>query len=233
MHLVYIDEVKYDEVQEPYYWLCALAVSEEDIVSVEDALNRIAADYFGSPALEAHTEFHATDIVQGKRAFKGHDLEKRVILFKRLVDVIDGHPNLGRILVRLDPSRMNRNDHQSIAFMFLVERIEQLMIARASKALLIADHDKQFINTNVRSLSTYKATGTEFQYGHEILSVVDTVHHTQSHHSRLLQLSDVYAYSLSLRAKQPEKYPKNHLVEHVCALSNFVFPSKYKYWPPK
>lgn len=233
MHLVYIDEVKCDHAQERYYWLCALAISEADIVSVEDSLNAIAQSYFGTTVLDSRTEFHAVHIAHGKGPFKGHNIAKRVALFKDLARVIDVHPNVGRVVVRLDPSKMTRDDHQAFAFMFLVERVNDLMLARGSMALLIADHDKEFVSTNVRNLSSFKATGTDFQFGREIRNVVDTVHHTHSHHSRLIQLTDLYTYAMSLREKEHSGYPRAQLVEYVNALSNFSFPSKYKYWPPE
>lgn len=231
MHLVYIDEVKSDGVQESYYWQFALAIPQEDVVSVEKAMNGLAKRYFGTAILSPETEFHGSLIVQGKGPFKGHRLDQRVELFKNLASVIDGHPNIGRIVIRLDPKRISRPD-QATAFMFLVERVDALMSARKSLALLIADHDKQFVNANVRSLSTYKSEGTDFQFGREILNVVDTVHHTDSRHSRLLQLTDLYAYAMTMADKNVGTYPKNELTEYVCGLSNFRFPTKYKYWPP-
>jgi hypothetical protein len=232
LHLVYIDEVKCDGIQEHYYWQFALAIPEADVVSVENALNGLAKSYFGSAILSPETEFHGSPIVQGKGPFKGHPLDRRVDLFKKLVSVIESHPNIGRVVIRLDPQKMNRSDHQAIAFMFLVERVDDLMSARKSLALLIADHDKQFVNANVRSLSTFKAEGTDFQFGREIPNVVDTVHQTHSRHSRLLQLTDLYAYAMTMCQKNVETFPKNELTEYVNSLANFRFPSKYKYWPP-
>lgn len=231
MHLTYIDEVKYEDPRQPYYWLCALAIPGENVVSVEDSLNDIAEQYFGSVILDPTTEFHATKIVQGKGPFKGDKLAKRVQLFKDLVDAIDLHANIGRIKIRLDPSKMYSDDYQKLAFMFLVERVEMLMNRRLSKALLIADRDKEFVNTNVRNLSNYKAQGTSFELGHEIMNLVDTVHHTDSHHSRLIQLADIYTYSMCLLDKKHDKYPKSELTQYMRKLKNFRHPTKYKIWP--
>ena len=231
MYLTYVDEVKYDAKQEPYYWLCGLAISDDEIRSIEDSLDAIAENYFGTAELDPSTEFHATQIVQGKGPYKGHDVGKRVDLFKSLADVIAGHPTIGRIEIRLDPSKMRRNDYQPIAFMYLVERVNFWTRKKKSLALLIADHDKQFVNTNVRSLSRYKTKGTEFEYGREITHVVDTVHHTHSHHSRLLQLADLYTYSKSLIAKAPDKYPKSKIYKHITKITHFAWPSAYKHWP--
>lgn len=232
MYLTYIDEVKYDPPTQPYYWLCGLAIPESSLKSVEAALSGLAESYFGTSILDKKTEFHAQEIIQGKGPYSGHAIGARLDLFKRIADVIDQHADIGRIQIRLNPSRITRDDYERIAFMYMVERLDQLMLARASIALLIADHDREFANANVRSLSAFKAEGTEFEFGQDISCVVDTVHHTQSHHSRLLQLADHYAYAICLSSNKPDKAPRKDAAEYVNALSNFTGPTKYKYWPP-
>jgi hypothetical protein len=137
MHFAYVDEVKFDPAQEPFYWLCAIAIDENDLESIEVALDDIANEYFGTPQLDPTTEFHAVQIVQGKGPYKGHELEKRVQLFTRLADVIASHSSIGRVQVRLDPSKMYRDDYHQIAFMYLVERVDLLMRRRKSRALII------------------------------------------------------------------------------------------------
>lgn len=230
MHLVYVDEVKPDGIIEPYYWLCGLAIPEADIQSIEKSLNAVAVDFFGSKLLDVNTEFHASAIIQGKGPYKGRGVTDRLNLIKRIVEVIPAHPNTGRIEVRLNPKKMSAEDCQSVAFMFLIERVDQLMRARGSLALLIADQDKQFVGVNVRNLSAYKQAGTKFAFGQDIKHVVDTVHHTQSHHSRLLQLADIYAYSVALSDKKIETQPRADYARHVRGLDPF-WPTKYKYWP--
>jgi hypothetical protein len=61
---------------------------------------------------------------------------------------------------------------------------------------------------------------------------MDTVHHTRSHESRLLQLADIYAYAVSLRLQNPTASHRVAIVNHINALANFVWPTKYKHWPP-
>ena len=230
MHLVYIDEVKHDPKAQQYYWLCGLAIPEEDIATIEASLDEIALDYFGSNEPTVSTEFHAVFIVQGKGPFKRKDTDGRIALFTRLASVIEAHPNIGRIVVRLDSQRISRPDLQTIAFMFFVERVDGLMKERNSKALLIVDHDAEFMNSNVKQLAKYRAGGTDFAFGREIDQVVDTVHHTHSHHSRLLQLADIFVYSKCLCSQDGLKYPRSNIVEALNKLEYF-YPSKYKYWP--
>lgn len=231
MYLVYLDEVKFDPKNEPYHWLCGLAIPKDDVLDIENSLNLISNKYFGSPLLDVSTEFHATKIVQGKGPFCGWEIQKRLSLMKRLADVISMHPNLGRIVVRLTPACMKPKDCPEVAFMYMVERVNQFMRAKNSLALLIADLDQQFASANVRNLSKYKNLGTEFAFGQEINHVVDTVHQTCSHHSRLLQLVDIYAYSVALSHKSDLTYLRGAYINHVRDLDNFLFPTKYKFWP--
>jgi hypothetical protein len=231
MYLTYVDEIKNDGSQEPYYWLCGLAISEDDIERVEGSLNGIAKAYFVTSLLDVTSEFHATQIIQGKGPFKGRDITGRLDLIKQLASVISRHPDIGRIRIRLNPARMPAGDCQKVAFMFLVERVEQLMCARKSRALLIVDHDAQFVGANVRNLSSYKACGTDFEYGQSITHIVDTVHHIHSHHSRLLQLADIYAYSMSICQQENLKHVRRGYAEYARKLSNFSFPTKWKNWP--
>lgn len=231
MYLVYIDEVKYNPPEEQFYWLVGLAIPEEDINSLESALTGLATDFFGNASLDPMCEFHAADIVQGKASCKGRDLDDRVGLFTALTNVVSNHANVGRIVIRLDPQQMSRTDYHRIAFMYLVERVNDLMRARNSRALLIADHDKDTVWPNVRSLAAYRESGTDWAYGREIDRVVDTIHHTHSAQSRLLQLTDVYAYSMSLHGKRGLRHPKSAIVAHIQQLPHFTWPTKSKYWP--
>jgi hypothetical protein len=231
MHLVYLDEVKYHPKQEPYHWLCGLAFPEDAILEAEERVAQLAEGYFGTRAPTVHTEFHAKDMIHGKRAFKGQDPVKRIDYLCKLIDIIDECPGVKRIEVRIDVNRMIAGGHEQKAFLFFVEKVESLMRAEKSLAMLISDHDKDMVASNVASLSAYKAQGTPFQFGFDINHIVDTIHHTGSHYSRLIQLADVYAYCMALYPKQNLKYAKATVLEHARSKQNFGGASKYKYWP--
>ena len=87
MHLVYLDEVKYEKGVQPHHRPGALAISEADLSSVELRFAKIAEEFFGSSILESSREFHACDIVHGRRCCKGRSLNERVAAYKQLVDV--------------------------------------------------------------------------------------------------------------------------------------------------
>jgi hypothetical protein len=230
MHLVYLDEVKHERGREPYYWVCGLAFPEDAILDAEKRLSAIAKDYFGNAMLAKETEFHAVHIVHRKGAFKKHEPDRRLALYASLLDTIDECPGLKRIEVRIEPGRMITRDHAPKAFMFFVEKVNDLMRTLKSVALLIADHDKEMVATNVASLSAWKHRGTSYHFGTEINFVVDTIHHTHSHHSRLIQLADVYTYTRALLPKPELKYLSAKVVEYARSKGN-LYPSKVKHWP--
>lgn len=231
MFLTYIDEVKYQKGKEPFYWLCGLAFPDESIKLVEDKLSIIAQDYFGTGILSKDTEFHAKDIVHGKGPYKGHDLNERFELYISLLDTLEACQGLKKIEVRIDPSKMVANGYQDMAFMFFIERVNSLMLSLNSKALLITDLDKEMVTSNVTSLSTYKEQGTKYHFGSEINNIADTIHHTHSHHSRLVQMADIYTYTMALKAKTGMKHPRETIRTYTRERTNLSFPSKYKYWP--
>jgi hypothetical protein len=231
VHLVYIDEVKYDRPVQPYHWLGALAFPEDSVQDIDERLSKIALDYFGTSILEAANEFHGSKIIQRKGPYRNHPMPKRIALYMQLIDAIDETPDLGRIEIRINPGEMKVDNYQEFAFMFLIEKVNDYMAKTKSLALLIADHDKEFANTNVRRLSEYKARGTDYAFARPITRIVDGIHHTQSHHSRLLQLADIYTYTLSMLAGDCSEYPQSHIRTHISTKRN-LYATKYKHWPP-
>ena len=231
MYLTYIDEVKYDNISEKYYWLCGLAFPEESIKLLENGLSEISQDYFGTPILSTETEFHASHIVHGKGHYKGHQLNSRFELYKSLLDTLNNCQDLKKIEIRINPAKMVAADYQNKAFMFFVERVNSLMGVLKSTALLISDHDKDMVSSNVTSLSTYKEQGTKYEFGSKINNIVDTIHHTHSHHSRLIQMADIYTYTMALRAKRGLNFPRKEILAYAKAETNLLNSDKYKYWP--
>lgn len=231
VHLVYIDEVKHDPPRRKHYWLCALACPEESIQALDARLAGLADEYFGTSVLSRKTEFHAREILWGRGAYRGHSLPDRLSLYRSLLDTIDEAEGLRRIQVRIDPTRVISSTYRDKAFMFLVEKTNALMVAEQSLALLIADEDHEVAGANVASLSEFKRRGTNYVFGGPIGRVVDTIHHTKSHHSRLLQLVDVYAHTSSLVAGDCGREPQQTIEQYARSKQNLLFPSKYKHWP--
>jgi len=232
MHLIYIDEVKYDPPQQPYYWLCGFAVDEPALRFVDAAASEVANWYFGTSHLDASTEFHAQHIVNGRGNFKGHDLGRRVELYKRLVDCLCGHEAVQKIEVRIEPAKIVANkDPARTAFMFFAEKSDALMKRLGSIGVLVAyDDSKHTRAMNVASLSEYREWETDWYFARKIENLLDTIHHTQSHHSRMVQLADVFVYSCQLQQRSDLSNPKQTIYDYARD-KGLYRAATYKYWP--
>ena len=123
---------------------------------------------------------------------------------------------------------------EEIAFMFFCERANDLVCARKSLGMLIGDRESDRVSEQyAKSLSGYRADGTDLMFGRDIQNLVDSVHFTHSHLSRFLQLADVYTWLLQFRNRN--RNSDNH--RHQAVLDTMkqrtinLFPAKYKIWP--
>ncbi|WP_202594009.1 DUF3800 domain-containing protein [Lysobacter dokdonensis] len=85
------------------------------------------------------------------------------------------------------------------------------------------------------SLADYKARGTDFAVGRSITHLVDSVHFTQSHLSRFLQLADIYVWILQFQARNrgSENFRHAAVFELLRRDGINLFPRKYKEWPAR
>jgi hypothetical protein len=227
VHLVYLDEVKPNET-ERYFWLCGFALHEDHVQEVEEQVQGIASKFFGSDILSEDTEFHASHIVSKKRQFRKRKQEDCAGLLKDLMSVLGERDEVLLIQVRLEIAALYANDPVSYAFLYFVERTERLMRKLDSRALLIADAPA--VPKHVGDLHRYKLHGTPHRLGMRITRILDTVHHTDSAHSRLLQLADVYAYVSSLQSRELTGATRDTIRAHLKDLP-YMFPKTYKHWP--
>ncbi|HDS1624256.1 TPA: DUF3800 domain-containing protein [Stenotrophomonas maltophilia] len=235
MLIFYFDEVKPNPDGQPYYWLGGLAIRQEVIPEVELSLAELAHECFRTYDLTQSTEFHATDICSGNRNFRRwRDPGRRLDVLKRLAQLMDRPQDVFRVVVRMEVSRIADSvDYEAMAFMFLIEKVNQLCRGRQELGLMIGDLEHGgVVERSVSSLARYRQNGTPYAYGQDIDHLIDTVHFAQSHHSRLLQLADAYIWfmQLSYRTDEPRGI-KTELLRFLQAEVNIMWPSKYKFWP--
>ena len=231
--ITYFDEVKYQQGQQPYYWLGGLCTGADDIWSLESRVSDLAQSCFGTSTLSATTEFHAAEIFHRKRNFKNWpDVAARIDVIKKLIDIINDHGNVGRIYVRICPDLMLAEDYERKAFMFFVEKVESFLQDRKSPGILIGDRESDKISNDFSEvLSHWRNFGTEYHYGVKLNYLIDTVHFTDSHHSRMLQLADLYVWLLQLCDAPSTSHPKSLILDHVRANNRVVSPNRHKHWP--
>lgn len=234
MQLIFFDEAKNDD-DYPVYHLGGVCIDEAHLGNVEGKINKIAQEAFGTTILDRGTEFHAAEIYHRKAHFKSwDDIGKRLQLLKEFIGILS-LPEVALIDIQVNSGKLHKSQSsEDIAFMFLCERSSQLMRSRKQMGMLIGDRDSDKAAARfATSLPTYRANGTDFEYGQEITHLVDSVHFTQSHLSRFLQLADVYTWLKQFRHRNRESTNERHLsLLKLCTGEDVdLSPSKYKEWP--
>lgn len=233
MLVVYFDEVKYAAGKQRYYWLGGVVASAEVISNLENQVAALSTQLFGTPNLTRDTEFHAADIFHRKKNFKDWpDIAKRLEVIKDLLTILNAAP-IGKIFVRIEPEKMVATDIERKAFMFFTERVELYLRAAKSPGILIGDRENDRVSgTFAEILSRYRSSGTPYAYGTQLTHLIDTVHFTDSHHSRMLQLADLYVWTMQFYVGGDNtSYPRSTLAEFIRASTNILGPHRYKIWP--
>ncbi len=199
MFIIYFDEVKYQPCSNNYYWLAGLVVPATVVRTLERQVADLAQTCFDRSRLSRQTEFHAAAVCNRADNFKTWtDVGKRISVLKQLLQIVD-NPEVFKVWVRLEPARMVAEDKLGeLAFMFFVEKVDNLLKDRKAVGLLIGDAENDKVsNATAQTLSTYREDGTPYEFGRDIEHLIDTVHFTHSHLSRMLQLADVTLGPLS------------------------------------
>ncbi len=89
------------------------------------------------------------------------------------------------------------------------------------------------VSASTYNLSRYRENGTDCQFGHAIDRLIDTAHFTHSHHSRMLQLADVYMYAQQMAYRQllPQAGRAPNSPPSFGRKRGWLAPHRYKDWP--
>jgi len=233
MYLAYFDEVKIKQPDQKNFIMGAVVLDIELAQAVEDKLNLIATNYFGNCVLNIATEFHASHIFQGKGPYKGLPMSSRMKLLQDLVQIFVDHNDIHRIFIEIVPENIvaTSKDPQDVGFMYLVEQVDQLLGGLSSKGVIFGDYDDPVIGSSVKSLSMFRQGGTYWERSKQINNLVDTVHFAHSHHSRLIQLADVWTYAVQfIRRGNTSSHYRQEFYEFIQS-TNLLATSISKIWP--
>jgi len=233
MYVTYFDEVKAHPQQgQNSYWVGGISVPIEAISETESRINDVAQEVFGTTELTSETEFHSKLIYSGRGQFRGKKPEQRMDLLVRLVDILAETAQIKRVYAEIVTSRLKGPQKRpaEIAFAFFCERVQMLLGPMKQATLLIGDHDDEQIKAMIRDFSRYRATGTFWNYGIKIRNIVDTVHFARSHHSRMIQLADVYMFYVTHMYSNSRKgWMADRLRERLKGKN--LYAHRYKEWP--
>ncbi|URD60435.1 DUF3800 domain-containing protein [Sphingomonas sp. KRR8] len=234
MRLIYFDEVKYHPPKQMNHWIGALSIDSSAVPELEKQVNEIAKGFFGNSALSKETEFHAVDMIHGKAQFKGRELLERLSALQQLLAIANCE-GVRRISIRVTPANMvaPARTASEKAFVFLVERAQLDLIKSGGQGILIGDLDAEYADQGVTNLSRYREKGTPYSFGMSIDRLIDSVYFIPSHHSRMIQLADAYAYALQLWHSPPEgdTYPKKTIRKFIAEHTQLSWANSRKDWP--
>ncbi|MEM9248367.1 MAG: DUF3800 domain-containing protein [Pseudomonadota bacterium] len=195
MILFYYDEVKYNPPDQKSFYLGGVGLRFGDAPRIEGMVNQVANGFFGHSRLERHSEFHGKEISAGKGAFKGVEPEKRLEVYQKLLRIIADDAVIRFYVEILPENLVTPQPEDEVAFMFLVEKINDFLTRHDAVGMIFGDYDEPSIGSSVVSLSQYREGGTKWARAKGIDRLIDTVHFAKSHHSRLIQLADVYLHA--------------------------------------
>lgn len=236
MLLIFFDEVK-TQPHYLFYHIAGFAIDEAYLTDVEKEIAAIAQDVFGTTRLSKTTELHMQQIYGRSGVFGTMtNFEDRVRMIGRMMRIL-ARPEVQLIDVRIDASHYKAAARPAeIAFMFFCERANDLAKSHQKMGMLIGDRESDKIaERSSMSLSAYRATSTEFPFGHQLTHLFESVHFTHSHLSRFLQLADAYAWIRQFVKNNLESNNPRHraILDLLQLPENNMFPARYKHWPTK
>lgn len=211
MKLIYIDEsgntgTKTDDPHQPHHLLAALVVDETQVRAIEEDVRVLGLKHFGAASRNTDFEFHGYEIHKGKgRYFAGMKLHVRIQVMDDLIEIVKKH-GIEIIYAMVDKSRNKAELHpHQLAFLFLVERIEDYLKHRKALGLLIADENRDIEQRLIDDLERFKTLNTGFGYRPtKAEHLIDSIHFVRSNNNHLIQLADIVAFMLlrGMRVKQ-------------------------------
>ncbi len=236
MNFIFFGESK-NEPGYPHYHVGAVSINEEYLVQTESRVAELAFRAFGTRELSRETELHAIDIYHRKRNFKDWpDVEKRIQLLRELKAVLS-LDSVHLIKIQINCNEFySSQDPATVAFIYFCERANAFAKQMGDVGMLIGDRENDRESERfAKALSGYRSRGTDFEYGQDIHNLVDSVHFTHSHLSRLLQLADVYTWLLQFSHRNRESKKSRHrtVLDLLREDGADLGPRKYKTWPPE
>lgn len=231
MLVCYFDEVKPNDGFN-FYCFGGVVIDSSLLSHIENKIGEFSVETFGSSKLQKSTEFHAKDIYHGKSAFKGESIARRLKVLNWFIEFLEIHrDDIHRVDIRIDCNKLkNPEKSAETAFMFLCERVNSLARQLNSQAMMIGDLDDHQSRKMIGKFAGYRDSGTDWEYSSDLSYLIDTVHFVRSHHSRFIQLSDLFLF-LQIHSSTARRGYISEQLSELLSGKNFLWPTKYKHWP--
>lgn len=233
MYFIYFDEIKYQKNVIKYHLLCGILIKSDSLQALEEEMDEVSFNCFGTKERTSATEFHARDMVLKKKIYQSYDESKITDIYKALLNLILKY-KLDLIDIKINVENLSSaykiKNVQNWALVYMLENVNEYMKEISSKVFMIGDYDGEFSSKNISQFNDYKLTGTSGYKKTIITEVVDSLHYAHSVNSRLLQLADIYAYTRMLSYRETHR---NKIAAEIVSYWNALClkPVKIKNWP--
>lgn len=231
MKLFYLDEsgntgIRSDDLSQPYHLIAALVVDDANIRLIENEVRLLGLKHFGSESRNTDFEFHGHQIYSGKgQYFSKIKIELRIQIMEDLLNILKKYElQIIYSIINKLSNKAQLHPHQ-LAFLFLIERIEDYLTRENTLGLLVADENRDIEQRLIDDLERFKTTDTGFGYRPtKIEHIVDSIHFVKSHNNHLIQLADVVAHVLLRGKRVNEELRKQYYkeIEGVKDRGNFL-----------
>lgn len=210
MRAIYIDESGRGN---DYYFFGALIVDDNSILKIERGLNGIGELIAQNvPGFDPRTEFHGSDMFQGKDKWRGVPIVWRAKACQLVTKIIEqsGAEFMWRGL-DLNAHRaryVNPFPSHLLVLAQILDKVD-LRLARVHRdvGVVLAD-DHHSAATSRRNLVDFKIASVPGYTSRVFSNLADTLYFGPSHASRLIQAADVATYFINRYVTMTERDPR-------------------------
>ncbi len=208
MFLAYVDE----SFNKKYFFMVALIASPHQVrnltLALDEYVRTLAAKH---PAPATRQELHGYEVFHGKDGWSSLFPRQRVQVFREVFTIV---ADTGvRIVIRgLDvPAQEARYARPfppySVVLTKILEKVQSVARADDELALVICDEYHED-DRHRRLLANYREWQTPTSTSMKLDRIIDTIHFTPSHESRMIQATDLVAFVTLRRASVSHPDPR-------------------------
>lgn len=205
MLLAYVDE----SFNKKDFYMVAMIEQVRDLtVALDDYVRSLAAKH---ATLATRQEFHGYEVFHGKNSWSGLFPRQRVQVFREAFKLIAA--SRVRIVIRgLDvPAQEARYANPfppyTVVLTKILEKVQSVAKAEDKLALVICDEYHED-DRHRRLLANYREWPTPSSTPMRLNRIIDTIHFTPSHESRMIQATDMVAFITMRRAAVANPDPR-------------------------
>lgn len=216
MLLAYVDE----SFNKKYFYMVALIASPEQVRDLSAALDEYARSLSqGHDTLAARQELHGYEIFHGKDEWNGLFPRQRVKVFQEVFKLIAASGV--QIAIRgLDiVAQETRYPHPfppyTVVLTKILEKVHSVAKASDDLALVICDEYHED-DRHRQLLANYREWLTPTSTPTKLDRIIDTIHFTPSHESRMIQATDMVAFVTLRRSAVSNPDPREAAALKTC-----------------